>query len=82
MAKVSIIVPVHNTEKYLEKCMQSITAQKLEDIEIILVENASTDNSLKLCHKIAKTDERIKVIHIDKVCALLYNLYVNRICPY
>ena len=66
MAKVSIIVPVHNTEKYLAKCVQSITAQTLKDIEIILVENASTDNSLALCHEIAKTDERIKVLHIDK----------------
>ena len=66
MAKVSIIVPVHNTEKYLEKCVQSITAQTLKDIEIILVENGSSDNSLELCQKIAQTDERIKVIHIDK----------------
>lgn len=66
MAKVSIIVPVHNTEKYLEKCVQSITAQTLKDIEIILVENGSSDNSLELCHKIAQTDERIKVVHIDK----------------
>lgn len=66
MAKVSVIVPVHNTAKYLEKCVESIIAQTLNDIEIILVENASTDNSLELCHQIAQADNRIKVLHIDK----------------
>ena len=66
MPKVSVIVPVHNTELYLEKCVDSIVSQTLKDIEIILVENASTDNSLELCHKLASTDERIRVIHLDK----------------
>ncbi len=66
MSKVSVIVPVHNTEKYLEKCVASLKAQTLQDIEIILVENASTDNSLALCHKIAETDSRIKVMHLQK----------------
>ena len=45
MAKVSVIVPVHNTELYLRACVASIAAQTLKDIEIILVENASTDGS-------------------------------------
>lgn len=66
MPKVSVIVPVHNTAQYLNKCIKSITNQTLKDIEIILVENGSTDSSLELCHQIAKTDERIKVWHIDK----------------
>lgn len=65
MPKVSVIVPVHNTAQYLTECVQSITAQTLKDLEIILVENASTDNSLELCLQIAATDERIKVLHID-----------------
>lgn len=65
MPKISIIVPVHNTAEYVEKCVQSITAQTLKDIEIILVENASTDNSLEVCRRIASTDKRIKVIHTD-----------------
>ena len=64
--KVSVIVPVHNTSEYLEECIASIQRQDLKEIEIILVENASTDNSLELCHKIALSDERIKVIHLDK----------------
>ncbi len=66
MPKVSIIVPVHNTSKFLEKCVDSIICQTLEDIEIILVENASVDNSLELCHQLAMKDGRIKVLHIDK----------------
>lgn len=66
MSKVSIIVPVHNTEKYLENTVRSLLAQTLKDIEIILVENGSTDGSLALCHEVAKTDERIKVMHLDK----------------
>lgn len=65
MPKVSVIVPVHNTAQYLAECVHSITAQTLRDLEIILVENASTDNSLELCSQIAATDERIRVLHID-----------------
>ena len=66
MPKVSIIVPVHNTEAYLQACVDSLMAQSLTDIEIVLVENCSTDNSLALCHEIAKSDSRIKVLSIDK----------------
>ena len=65
MSKVSIIVPVHNTEEYVTDCVSSIQAQTLKDIEIILVENASTDNSPAICQKLAKEDNRIKVIHLD-----------------
>lgn len=66
MPKVTIIVPVHNTEAYLQACVASLTAQTLADIEILLVENCSTDNSLALCHSLAESDSRIKVISIDK----------------
>jgi glycosyltransferase involved in cell wall biosynthesis len=66
MSRLSIIVPVHNTEKYLEATVHSLLAQTLKDIEIILVENGSTDGSLALCHEVAKTDERIKVMHLEK----------------
>ena len=65
MHKISIIVPVHNTEKYLRKCIESLLAQTYKNIEIILVENASTDNSLTICHELAAKDERIKVIHLE-----------------
>ena len=66
MSKVSIIVPVHNTAIYVEKCVESLQAQTIKDIEIILVENASTDDSLEVCHKLAAADPRIKVMHLEK----------------
>lgn len=61
--KVSIIVPVYNVEKYIERCVNSLTAQSLEDIEIILVDDSSKDSSLKICRRMAAQDNRIKVIH-------------------
>lgn len=61
--KVSIIVPVYNVEKYLERCINSLTNQSLKDIEIILVDDSSTDSSLEICQKKALEDSRIKVIH-------------------
>ena len=65
MSRVSVIVPVHNTARYLAACVASLQRQTLQDIEIILVENASTDDSLSLCNKLAETDDRIKAIHLD-----------------
>jgi glycosyltransferase involved in cell wall biosynthesis len=61
--KVSIIVPVYNAEKYLERCINSLKNQTLEDIEIILVDDSSTDSSLEICNRMASDDPRIKVIH-------------------
>ena len=61
--KVSIIVPVYNVEKYLERCINSLKNQSLKDIEIILVDDSSSDLSPKLCDKAAEEDSRIKVIH-------------------
>ena len=61
--KVSIIVPVYNAEKYIEKCVNSLRNQTLEDIEIILVDDSSTDSSLEICKQMSINDSRIKVIH-------------------
>ena len=61
--KVSVIVPVYNVEKYLERCINSLINQSLEDIEIILVDDSSTDCSLEICNRFAKEDIRIKVIN-------------------
>lgn len=60
---VSIIVPVYNVEKYLDRCVRSLQNQTLTDIEIILVDDSSTDASLALCRQAADNDPRIKVIH-------------------
>lgn len=63
MILVSIIVPIYNVEKYVERCIDSIINQTLKEIEIILVDDGSTDNSGKICDEYARRDERIKVIH-------------------
>lgn len=61
--KVSIIVPVYNVEKFFDRCMQSLCNQSLQDIEIILVDDGSTDNCPQMCDDYAQKDNRIKVIH-------------------
>lgn len=63
MIKISVIVPIYNVQKYIHKCVYSIINQKLNDIEIILVNDGSTDNSGKICDQYASKDSRIKVIH-------------------
>ena len=60
---ISIIVPVYNVEKYIEKCIQSIIDQTYKNIEIILVDDGSTDNSGNMCDDFKMKDNRIKVIH-------------------
>ena len=61
--KISIIVPVYNVEAYLEKCVESILKQTYTNLEILLVNDGSTDKSGELCDKLALRDHRIRVIH-------------------
>lgn len=61
--KVSVIVPVYNVEKYLNKCIDSIIVQTYKDLEIILVDDGSKDNSGYICDFWGKKDNRIKVLH-------------------
>ena len=60
---ISVIVPVYNVEKYLNRCVNSIANQTYKNLEIILVDDGATDSSGKLCDQLASQDERIKVIH-------------------
>ena len=62
MPKVSIIVPVYNTEKYLAQCLDSIINQSLKDIEILCVDDGSTDSSPEILKEYAKKDSRIRII--------------------
>ena len=59
----SIIVPVYNTEKYLDRCLKSIINQTYSKIEIIVVNDGSTDRSLDICIKYQKMDKRVVVIN-------------------
>ena len=65
MEKVSIVVPVYNVEDCLSYCVDSLRQQTYKNIEIILVDDGSTDSSGEICDQYAQEDERIKVLHID-----------------
>ena len=60
---ISIIVPVYNVKDYVEKCLDSICGQSYTNLEIIVVDDGSTDGSGKICDAYASKDRRIKVIH-------------------
>lgn len=62
---ISIVVPIYNVENYLCKCINSIINQTYKNIEIILVNDGSTDNCLEICKKYKKNDKRIKIINKD-----------------
>ena len=63
MLDISVIIPVYKTEKYLEKCVSSVLNGGVENIEILLIDDGSPDNSGKLCDKLAEGNSKIKVFH-------------------
>lgn len=63
MPQISVIVPIYNTEDYLEECLNSILCQTFSDFELILVDDGSTDKSGTICDEYEKKDSRIKIIH-------------------
>ena len=79
MPKVSVIIPVFNTEKYLTKCLDSVCNQTLSDIEIICIDDCSTDNSLNILKDYALEDSRIKVIEFkeNKGAAVARNIGIE-----
>ena len=60
---LSVIIPVYNRDKFLERCVRSVAASSLKNMEIILIDDGSVDNSGELCDKLAQEDGRISVIH-------------------
>jgi len=65
MPIISVIVCIYNVEHYLNKCVTSILNQTFKDIEVILVDDGSTDDSARMCDNIAESDGRVKVLHIQ-----------------
>ncbi len=63
MPKYSVLLTVYNSEKYLDECFNSILCQTFNDFEVVVVDDASTDSSGKICDKYARKDSRVKVIH-------------------
>ena len=63
MPKISIIVPVYNTEKYLHRCVDSILSQTFTDFELLLINDGSTDNSASVCDEYVRMDSRVRVFH-------------------
>ena len=66
MPKISVIVPVYNTEQYLRQCLDSILCQTFSDFELILVDDASTDRSGVICDDYSMKDKRVKIFHCGK----------------
>ncbi len=64
--KLTVIIPVHNVEQYLERCLRSVLSQTLQDMEVICIDDASGDNSPIILEKFRKIDPRIKVIRVKK----------------
>ena len=60
---ISVIIPVYNVEKYIRECLDSIVNQTYKNLQIILVDDGSSDNSGKICDEFAKKDSRITVVH-------------------
>lgn len=60
---IAVIVPIYNVEQYIEECVHSILNQTYENLEVILVDDGSTDNSFAICRQLSKEDTRIKVLH-------------------
>ncbi len=66
MPILSVIIPVYKTELYLEKCVNSVLSQPIDDLEVILVDDCSPDNSGALCDELAARDSRVRVLHKAK----------------
>ena len=60
--KVSVIIPIYNQEKYLRYCLESVLLQNLQEIEVICVNDGSTDGSFEILSELAWTDERMRII--------------------
>ena len=65
MPSISVIIPVYNKEKYLSRCIESVLGQTFDDLEVLLIDDGSTDGSLDVCRKYEKMDGRVRVFHTE-----------------
>lgn len=65
--KISVLIPIYNVEKYLAECLDSIINQTYSDLEIICINDGSTDNSLSIINKYAKLDDRIVLLNNENL---------------
>lgn len=64
---ISVVIPVYNTEKHLERCVDSVLNQSYKNLEIIIINDSSTDNSIKIIERYCNTDNRCKCINLKKM---------------
>ena len=64
MAEISVIIPVYNREKYIEKCLESVLSQTFADIEIICINDGSSDQTLEILQTYANKDSRFRIINL------------------
>ena len=62
MLKISVVIPVYNAQLYIEKCMESIQRQTLKDMEILCIDDGSTDDSLAVLQRLQEADSRIRIL--------------------
>lgn len=72
---LSVIVPIYNTSKFLRECVDSILQQEYQDIEVLLIDDGSTDNSLEICREYEVKDDRVRVFHKDNEGLSLTRIY-------
>lgn len=81
MGKVSVIVPIYNKEKYLERCIESVLRQTCQDFDLILVNDGSEDHSGEICERYRESDSRITVIHqSNRGLSLARNMGIHQAC--
>ena len=76
MPKLSIVVPIYNVESFLDRSIKSLINQRLKDIEIILINDGSTDDSLTICRKYQNIDDRIIIVYKKMKVYLLLEIKV------
>ena len=75
--KISIIVPIYNVKQYLTCCLNSLINQTYQNIEILCVDDGSTDGSSDICDKYAEVDSRVRVVHKDNVALIIQRAIIS-----